>query len=122
MPENMSLNDFCNYVRIPEKLNSDRVPEFCERNSEFLKSAKREGIDLTYAEPERNNKIVPIDVDTRELREHTHNKMKSTNTPRRLWDYWLVHQANIRQLLPQDNLRGRNAMEHVTGNTLDISK
>ena len=47
MPANMYLNDYCNVVSITEKLKSDKDPEFCGRNSESLKYAKRKGIDLT---------------------------------------------------------------------------
>ena len=83
----MSLNDLCNDVGIPEKLKSDRAPEFCGRNSELLKHDKRKEIDLTYAEPDRKNQIAPIGVDIGELRKHTHNKTKANNTPRRLWNY-----------------------------------
>ena len=70
-----------------KKINSDRAPEFCRRNYEFLKYAKLKGIDLTYTEPERKNQIAPIDVDIRELRKCTHKKMKAKNKPMRLWDY-----------------------------------
>ena len=65
---------------------------------------------------------MPIDVEIMELRKCTHEKMKATNTPRRLWDYWFVHKANIRKFLPQDNLQGRTAMENDTGKTLKISE
>ena len=104
MPANMSLNDFCNDVGITENLKSDRTPEFSGKNSEFLKYFKQKGIELSYAEPERKNQISPIDVEIREPRKRTHKKMKATNTPRRLWDNCLVHQANIRQCLPRDNM------------------
>ena len=61
MPANMSLNDFCNNVGIPEKLNSDRAPEFCGRNYALIKSAKRKEIDWTYAEPElAGTKLRPL--------------------------------------------------------------
>ena len=33
-----------------------------------------------------------------------------------------MHQAKIRQFLPPDNLRGRTAIENVTGRTSDISE
>ena len=65
IPANMSLNQFCNNVVVPEKLKSDGAPELCWRNYEFLKSTKQKGIDLTYTEPERKNQIVPIDVEIR---------------------------------------------------------
>ena len=122
MSANMSLNDLCNNVRIPVNIKSDRAPEFCGRNYEFLKSAKLKGIYLTYSEPERKNQIAPIDVEIIELGRLTHNKMESMNTPRRFWDYCLVHQTNIRQLFPRDKLQGRTVVEHVTGKTPDISK
>ena len=73
----MSLNDLCNNIGIPEKLKSDKAPEFWWRNYEFLKSAKQKGIYLTYTEPERKNQIAPIDVYIRELRKRTHKKNES---------------------------------------------
>ena len=54
---NTTLNDFCNAVGIPEELKSDRASEFCGRESAFLKTARKEGIDLTYNEPERKHQI-----------------------------------------------------------------
>ena len=36
---NVSLNDFCNDVGIPEKLASDRAPELYGRKSAFLANA-----------------------------------------------------------------------------------
>ena len=58
----MYLNDSCNDVGITYNLKSDKAPEFYGWNSEFLKSAKQKGMDLTYAEPELRNQIAPIDV------------------------------------------------------------
>ena len=57
IPANVSLNDLCNDVGIPEKLASDRAPELCGRKSTYLTNAKLKGIDLSYAEPERKNQI-----------------------------------------------------------------
>ena len=74
VPLNMDLNDFCNGVVIPEKLKSDRAPECFGRKSEFLEYAKQKGIYLTYAEPDRRNKMDPIDVEIRDLRKRTHKK------------------------------------------------
>ena len=107
---------------MPGKLKSDRGTEFCGPNTIFLKTAQKKGIDLTYAEPERKNQIAPIDIEIRELRKRTHDKLASKNAPRRLWDWCLQHQAHIRQMLPRDQLNGRTAMEHVTGKTPDISE
>ena len=79
MRANLSLDNFCNGVGIPLKIKNDRDQEFCRRNSEFLKYAKQKRVYLTSTEPERKNKIVPIGVDIRKLRNHTHNKLKATN-------------------------------------------
>ena len=121
-PANMSLNDFCNDVGEPHKLKSDRAPEFCGRSTQFLHNAKKRGIDLTYSEPERKNQISPLDVEVREIRKRTHNKLKTKNAPRRVWDYCLAHQSKMRQFLPRNQLGGRSAFEHVTGKTPDISE
>ena len=119
---NTSLNEFCQSVGVPGKLKSDRAPEFCGPSTIFLDTAKKKGIDLTYSEPERKNQIAPIDIEIRELRKRTHDKLASKNAPRRLWDWCLQHQAHVRQMLPRDQLNGRTAMEHVTGKTPDISE
>lgn len=117
-----SLREFCEDVGVPEKLKSDRAPEFCGRNTDFHKVAKRKGIDLRYAEPGSKNQISPIDVEMREIRKRTDNKLKSKRAPRRLWDFCLTHQSKLRQFLPRDKLNGRTAYEQVTGKTPDISE
>ena len=119
---NTSLNEFCQSVGVPGKMKSDRAPEFCGPNTVFLDTAKKKGIDLTYSEPERKNQIAPIDIEMRELRKRTHNKMAARSVPKRLWDWCLEHQAHIRRVLPRDSLNGRTALEHVTGKTPDISE
>ena len=73
---------------------------------------------LTYPEPERKNQIAPIDLDTKELRKRINNKMKGKKTLRRLWDYCLVNQSNIRQLLPWYKMRGSTEMENVTSTVI----
>lgn len=121
-PATTSLREFCEDVGVPEKLKSDRAPEFCGRNTEYHKVARRKGINLTYAEPERKNQISPIDVEIRELRKRTNNKLRTKRAPRRLWDYCAKHQAKLRQFLPRQSLKGRTAYEQVTGKTPDISE
>lgn len=117
---NLSLIDFCNDVGVPERLKSDRAPEFCGRGTQFWKTAKRKGCDVTYAEPERKNQIAPVDNEIGELRRRTHNRL--LKVPRRLWDFCLVYEAKTRRFIPRDRLRGRTPMEAVTGRTPDISE
>ena len=118
----ISLNEFCQDVGVPEKLKSDRAKEFCGRGSDFLKTAQGKGIDLTYAEPERKNEIAPVDLEIREIRKLTHQKMVANNIPERLWDFTLMHSTKVRQFLPRDKLGGRTPFESVTGKTPDISE
>ena len=122
IPANVSLNDFCNDVGIPEKLASDRAPELYGRNTAFLANAKSKGIDLTYAEPERNNQIWRVDLEIRELNRRTHNKMVSKGVPKCLWDFGLKYSAKLMQMLQRNNLKGRTTYEHATGKTPDISE
>lgn len=95
-----TLNDFCNDVGTPEKLKSDQAPEFCGRDSKFLKNAKKKGIDLTYSEPERKGQTWRVDLAIRELKKRWHHKRKVKSVPRRMWDFGLRYTAKIMQLLP----------------------
>ena len=119
---NMSLNEFCADVGIPEKLKSDRAPELCGRQSAFLHNAKKKGIDLTYAEPERKNQIHKVDLEIRELKKRWHHKKKTKQIPERVWDFGIKHSAEIQQILPRNSLNGRTGLEAVTGKTPDISE
>lgn len=117
-----SLNDFCADVGIPEKLKSDRAPEFCGRESAFLKSAQKRGIELTYSEPDRKNQIYKVDLEIRELKKRWHQKKISKRVPERVWDFGLKHAAEILQIIPRNSLDGRTGREAVTGKTPDISE
>ena len=77
---------------------------------------------MTYAEPERKNQIAPVDTEMRELQKRTRSKMIRKNVPSRMWDYALVHTAEVMQFIPRSRLRGRTGYEEVTGRTPDISE
>jgi hypothetical protein len=47
--------------------------------------------------------------------------MRSSQVPSRLWDYGLVYIAEIQLLLAHD-IDQQPGIEHVTGNTVDISE
>jgi hypothetical protein len=116
------LNEFCTDVGVPANLKSDRAGELVGRTSDFYKLARKKHINLTYAEPERKNQIWPVDLEIRELKKRVKNKMRTKNAPARVWDFCLVHQAKISQLLSRNSLRGRTGYEEVTGKTPDISE
>ena len=88
-----TLKEVYEDVGTPEKRKSDRAKEFCGHNLDFLTTAKKRQIDLTYSEPERKNQIYDVDLEIQETRRQTHNKMKSKNVPKRLWDYCYKHSA-----------------------------
>ena len=50
-----TLREFGSDIGTPEKLKSDKDPELCGCKSEFKKLAQKLGINLTYAEPKREN-------------------------------------------------------------------
>ena len=52
-----TLRDLCEDIGIPKNHKNDRAPEFCGRESSYLKLAKGKRINLTYAEPENYNDI-----------------------------------------------------------------
>ncbi len=107
-----SLNEFCTNIGILEKLETDRAPEFCGQNSQFLSNAKNKGINLTYSEPECKNQIWKVDIEVRELRKRTHNKMTSKNAPSRTWDFCIKHASKSCNSYP---------MKHSVG-ALDMSR
>lgn len=72
-----TLSTFCNDLGIPAKLKSDRAPELCGKGSSFYKYARKQHIDLTYAEPDRKNQISAIDTEIRQLKKRTRSKMVS---------------------------------------------
>ena len=117
-----TLNDFCNDVGTPEKLKSNRAPEFCVRDSEFLKNARKGGIDLTYSEPKQKSQIWKVDHEIKEMKKRWHSKMQSRSIPKWLWDFGLKYVAKITQLLPRNLLQGRTGFEQVTGKTPYISE
>ena len=117
-----TLKEFFGDVGTPEKLKSNRAKEFCGRNLEFVRTAKKRQIDLIYSEPEHKNQIYDVDLKIQETRCRTHNKMKSKNVPKCLWDYCHKHSAQIRQIIPCNKLQGQTALESVTGRTPDISE
>ena len=77
----MALDNFCKDGGIPKKLASNQAPELCGRKSDFFLNAKNKGIDIIHAEPERNDKIWKVDLEIRELKKRTHDKMIPKRVP-----------------------------------------
>lgn len=116
-----ALLDFCDNVGIPERLKTDLAPEFAGKRTEFGKVARRNGINLTFAERGRENQVFPVDLQIRELKKRWHNKMTAKGAPSRVWDYGLKHQASISNFISRGK-SGRTGYEKLTGETPDISE
>ncbi len=120
MSTSMTLNDFCNNIGMPEKLKSNRAPEFCGRNLAFLKNLKRKGIGLTYSKPELKNQIWKVDLKIKEMKRRWHNKMRTRKLPKSLCDYDAKYTVTIMQILPRNLLQNRTCYKEVIEKTLYI--
>ena len=117
-----TLSAFCDDVGTPQCLKSDRAPELVGHTTPFLKLARKQHIDLMYAEPEQVNQIHKVDIEMRELKKRCRNKMIHKNVPKRLWDFALVHTAKLMQFIPCPTLNNCTGYEEVTCQTPDISE
>ena len=97
-----TLRDLCEDIGIPKNHKNDRAPEFCGRESSYLKLAKGKRINLTYAEPENYNEIYNFKFSIRDIRKRWHHKMVSKNCPRRVWDFGLKYAAKVIQMIPPE--------------------
>jgi hypothetical protein len=117
-----SLNDFMRDIGIPKHLKTDSAQEFVGAKTEFVKTVKKKGIDLTYAEGERKNQVWQADVAIRGLKTRWHDTMVRKKVPRRVWNFGLKHAAKIMQMIPGNKHGSRTGYEQVTGKTPDISE
>jgi hypothetical protein len=115
------LAEFARDVGIPTDLRADLASYFSGRHTEFVKEAKRLRVKLTYAEKGRHNQNHAAEREIRDLKRRWHNKMVSKGAPKRLWDYGIVHQAEIMSRMSRGRT-GRTGYEDVTGETPDISE
>jgi hypothetical protein len=76
---------------------------------------------LTYAEKCRHNQNHAAEREIRDIKRRWHNKMVSKGAPKRLWDYGVVHQAEIMSRMSRGKT-GRTGYEDVTGEMPDISE
>jgi hypothetical protein len=115
------LAEFVRDVGVPTDLRADLASYFSGRNTDFVKEAKRLRIKLTYAEKGRHNQNHAAEREIRDIKRRWHNKMVSKGAPKRLWDYGVVHQAEIMSRMSRGKT-GRTGYEDVTGETPDISE
>ena len=118
-----ALKQFISDYGVPDKLIVDGSKEQTKKKTEFYKQCRKHDIDLHRTEPYRHNQS-KVEGVIRETRKRWFRIMVKSKVPRRLWDYGLVWVCNTSQLTASDAgfLKGRTALEEITGDTPDISE
>jgi hypothetical protein len=116
----ISLQDFVDDVGVMNELTVDGASEQTGPKSEFMKTVCRLHIKLKQTEP-----YSPWQNDAErkigELKKRWRHRMLTKKVPRRLWDYGLVHEAEIMSRIARGP-DGRTGIEQITGDTPDISE
>ena len=115
-----ALKLFAEDVGIPNELTSDNAKEMTGGDTEFVKTARRLNIKLKTIEPHtaRQNKAERV---IGELRRRCKDIHRRKGVKQRLWDYTLVWCTEIMSRTYNRKL-GRTGIEHITGETPDISE
>jgi Reverse transcriptase (RNA-dependent DNA polymerase) len=118
-----ALREFISEFGVPELLTFDGSREQMGKNTEFMKTVKRHDIDYHISEPYQPNQNAAEGV-IREARKRWFRTMRQKAVPRRLWDFGFRWVCDIMNRTVNDvySLHGRTPLEHVTGETPDISE
>jgi len=116
-----SLGDFIDDVGVPEKLVTDGASEFTGKNTEFVKTARRNGTLLHTTEQGRKNQNHAAEREIGILANRWKLRMRKKNVPKRLWDFGIEYESEIMSRMSRGR-DGRTGREEVTGNTDDISE
>jgi len=107
-------------VGIPGRLTTDLEPAMVGRKTPFKKAVNSDGVDYTMAERGRKNQNWAAELSIGLLRRRWNKFKRQLSIPDRLWDFGLVHLADLDNFLPGKN--GRSRWENVRGFTPDIAK
>lgn len=116
-----SLRRMCTEIGIPVNLKSDLASSFTGRNTAFMQTIQKYGINITFSEKDCHNQLQQVDLAIRKLKQQWHQTMIHCKVPHRLWCYGLEHQAQVMNLIPQGQ-PDRSGYEVITGCTPDISE
>ena len=86
---------------------------------EFQAQVKCFRIDLTHSEVERPNHNHVAEGDIGYMKKRFHKKLMSKKVPKRIWNYGLVHQADILNMIARGKT-GLADIEEVIGQTTGI--
>jgi hypothetical protein len=117
----LALKSFIMEFGVPEDLTIDGSKEQSSEGTEFMKSCRRNNIQVTRTEPERPNQN-PAEGVIREVRRCWFWTMIRKRVPRKLWDYGIRWTTQVMQRTSTQagGLRGVCPIEEVTGDTVDI--
>ena len=117
------LKHFIRKYGAPREMRSDGAKEQTGRRTQFSKTLGKYDVTHSIIEPERYNQN-PCEGVIRELRKKWYRTIFKSNCPRSLWCYGLPHCAAImsRTASHAGTLNGRTPLEHLTGETVDISE
>jgi hypothetical protein len=116
-----TLQDFADDVGIPDTLICDLATEQVGAHTPMMKEIRRLRIRLRNSEKGRSNQNHKAETEIREIKKKWKIRMREKNVPRRLWDYGLVHIAEIASITARGP-NGRPGMEEILGQTVDISE
>jgi hypothetical protein len=116
-----TLSEFVRDVGVPTDIRTDLASYFTGNDTAFVKETKRLHIKVTYAEKGRHIQNHAAEREIRNLKRRWHSKMTTKSVPKRLWDFGIVHQAEIMSRIARGK-HDRTGYEEVTGETPDISE
>lgn len=116
-----SLRLFVDDVGVPTRLCTDFGTTMIGKNTKFNEYIQKYDIKHTQAEKGRHNQNGPAEVEIRNLKRRWRDKMIAKDAPKAVWDYGLIHQAEIMSRFSRGHDK-RTGYEQVTGETPDISE
>lgn len=118
-----ALKQFISDYGVPDRLVVDGSKEQMKKGTTFYKQTRKHDIDLHRTEPNRHDQSKAEGV-IRETWKRWFRVMARKKVPHRLWDYGSMWTCSTSQLTASDAgfLKGRTALEEITGETPDISE
>ena len=116
-----TYDQFVTDVGVPEKLTTDLAAAFVGPHTPFKKAIDKDRVDYTMSEKDRKNQNYAAEMEIGHLRRRYKRSKGNRNFPDRLWDYAMVHEADLLQLFPRGP-NERTGFELVHGHTPDISE
>ncbi len=116
-----ALTEFADDVGIPDTLLPDGAAEVTGQHTDFMNEVNRLKIRLRRSEAGRSNQNYAAEREIGELKKRWRNRMLKRKVPPRLWDYGLIYESNILNMIPRGQQQC-TGIEMVTGETPDVSK